>query len=48
MVIATHTFPSGIFGNLESLAARAVTLASGFGERGTYIETWARKTGGPV
>src|SRR5688500_18092992 len=33
----------GAVGALERLAARAVTAASGVGELGTYIETWAVK-----
>lgn len=33
----------GAVGALERLAARAVTAASGYGELGTYIETWAVK-----
>lgn len=35
----------GLAGALEHLAARAVTAASNLGELGTYIETWAVKTG---
>ena len=37
----------GALGALEHLAARAVTAASNLGELGTYIETWAVKTGRP-
>ena len=36
----------GALGALEHFAARAVTAASNLGELGTYIETWAVKTGG--
>lgn len=35
----------GTLGALEHLAARAVTAASNLGELGTYIETWAVKSG---
>jgi SAM-dependent methyltransferase len=35
----------GALGALEHLAARAVTAASNLGELGTYIETWAVKSG---
>jgi len=38
----------GALGTLEHLAARAVTAASNLGELGTYIETWAVKTGAPA
>ncbi|HVS22010.1 MAG TPA: class I SAM-dependent methyltransferase [Pyrinomonadaceae bacterium] len=34
---------AGIVGELERLAARAVTAASSIGSFGTYIETWAVK-----
>ncbi|HEX8189723.1 MAG TPA: class I SAM-dependent methyltransferase [Pyrinomonadaceae bacterium] len=35
----------GVLGAAEHLAARAVTAASNLGELGTYIETWAVKSG---
>ena len=46
VVAGTSLVPSrgGIAGKLESLAAKAVTAASRFGEMGTYIETWAAKS----
>lgn len=34
----------GIVGTVESLFSKIVTGISSFGELGTYIETWARKT----
>jgi SAM-dependent methyltransferase len=33
----------GIIGKAESIGSRLVTALSGFGDMGTYIETWARK-----
>lgn len=36
----------GVLGVFEHFAARAVSAVSNMGELGTYIETWAVKTGG--